>query len=244
MQAGNGKVDIAVVGLNPNDKGAVPDGSRPGQFAQAPTVGEVATGEVKGGFGVPNLTIHDDRKAVPPPHVDPPRKIVLYSDRLRSLPVSTLSVPLRPASRTIPASIEGRFRGRNVYTMVIPIENLAEYSSDWIIWFAERESKSGSGELNVRAPVPLRKFESVEPVAPGARTELRVQIAGRYHQRRQTGGAALLRNLAPALESAVLRDIQSWEFKPATQDGVPVDIDVVIEIPFSLPPQVAQSSGP
>jgi Gram-negative bacterial TonB protein C-terminal len=131
-----------------------------------------------------------------------------------------------------------------VYTMVIPIENLAEYSSDWIIWFAERESKSGSGELNVRAPVPLRKFESVEPVAPGARTELRVQIAAVISKEGKLEVRALLRNLAPALESEVLRDIQSWEFKPATQDGVPVDIDVVIEIPFSLPPQVARSSGP
>jgi len=55
---------------------------------------------------------------------------------------------------------------------------------------------------------------------------------------------ALLRNLAPALESAVLRDVQSWEFKPATEDGMPVDIDVVIEIPFSLPPHIAQRSSP
>jgi len=242
-QAGNGKVDIAVVGLHPNDKGAVPDGSRPGQFAQAPTVGEIATGEVKGGFGVPNLTI-DDRKAVPPPRVDPPRKIVLYSDRLRSLPVSTLSVPLHPASRTIPASIEGRFRGRNVYTMVIPIENLAEYSSDWIIWFAERDAKPGADVLNVRAPVPLRKFESVEPIAPGARKELRVQLAGVITKEGKLEVRALLRNLAPALETAVLRDVNSWEFKPATQDGTPVDIDIVLEIPFSLPPQVAQGSGP
>ena len=122
---GNGKVDIAVVGLHPNDKGPVPDGSRAGQFSRAPTVGELATGEVKGGVGVPNLTIHDDRNAVPPPHVDPPRKVVLYANQLRSLPVSTLSVPLRPASRTIPSRIEARFVGRDVYTMVIPIENIA-----------------------------------------------------------------------------------------------------------------------
>ena len=128
---------------------------------------------------MPNLTIHDDRKAVPPPHVDAPRKVVLYSDRLRSLPVSTLSVPLRPASRTIPPSIEARFQGRNVYTMVIPIENLPEYTTDWIIWFAEHDSKPGAPDvLNVRAPIPLRKFESVEMVPAGARTELRVQIAG------------------------------------------------------------------
>jgi hypothetical protein len=242
--AGNGKVDIAVVGLNPNDKGRVPEGSRPGEFAQAPTVGEVATGEVRGGVGVPNLTIHDDRKPVAPPHVEPPRKIVLYADRLRSLPVSTLSVPLHPASRTIPASIEGRFRGRNVYTMVIPIENLPEYSSDWIIWFAERDSQPGAEVLNVHAPVPLRKFESVEPVAPGARTEMRVQIAGIITKEGKLQVLALLRNLAPALESAVLRDAQSWEFKPATQDGSPVDIDIVLEIPFSLPPQVARKDDP
>ena len=79
----------------------------------------------------------------------------------------------------------------------------------------------------MRAPIPLRKFESVEPVAPGARTELRVQIAGVITKEGKLEVRALLRNLAPALESAVLRDVQSWEFKPATQDGTPVDIDVV-----------------
>jgi len=237
--AGNGNVDVAVVGLHPNDKGQVPDGSRPGQFAQAPTVGEVATGEVKGGIGVPNLTIDGDRRPVAPPHVDPPRKVVLYSDRLRSIPISTLSAPLRPATRTIPSSIEGRFRGRDVFTMVIPIENLAEYSSDWIIWFAEREPKSGQ-VLNVRAPIPLRKFESVEPVGPGARREMRVQIAGIITKEGKLEVRALLRNLSPAMESEVLRDAQSWEFKPAMHDGSPVDVDIVLEIPFSLPPQLAQ----
>jgi hypothetical protein len=241
--AGNGKVDIAVVGLHPNDKGAVPDGSRPGQFSQAPTVGELATGEVRGGVGVPNLTIHDDRNAVPPPHVDPPRKIVLYADRLRSLPASTLSVPLRAASRTLPSRIEERFRGRDVYSMVIPIENIAGYWGDWIIWFAEREQKPG-GAPTVLAPVPLRKFESVDPVPPGARTEIRVQIQAIINKEGKFDRIVLLRDLSPALESAVLRDVKSWEFKPATRDGLPLDIDVVLEIPFSLPPQIAQRSQP
>ena len=240
--AGNGKIDIAVVGLHP-DKGPIPDGSRPGQFSQAPTVGELATGEVRGGIGVPGLTIHDDRNAVPPPHVDPPRKIVLYADRLRSLPVSTLSVPLRPASRTIPAKIEARFVKRDVYTMVIPIENIAGYSGDWIVWFAEHDQKPG-GAPTVRAPIPMRKFESVDPVPPGARTEIRVQIEATITKEGKFDRILLLRDLTPGLESAILRDVKSWEFKPATRDGVPVDIDVVLEIPFSLPPQVAQRSQP
>ncbi len=242
-EAGNGRVDIASVGLHPSDKGPVPDGSRPGQFARAPTVGELATGEVKGGIGVPNLTIHDDRTAVPPPHVDAPRKVVLYADRLRSLPVSTLSVPLRPASRTIPARIEARFLGRDVYTMVIPIENIVGYSGDWIIWFAERDQKPG-GAPSVLAPVPLRKFESVDPVPPGARTEIRVQVQAVINREGKFDKVQLLRDLTPGLESAILRDVKSWEFKPATRDGAPVDIDVVLEIPFSLPPQIAQRSQP
>jgi hypothetical protein len=241
-QAGNGKVDIAVVGLHPSDKGQVPDGSRPGQFAQAPNVGEVATGAVKGGIGVPNLTIREGGK-VAPPHVDEPRKVLLYADRLRSLPVSTLSVPLHPSTRSLPASIESRFPGRSVYTMVIPIENIPEYSSDWIIWFAAHNGPADAAALNVRAPIPLRKFEPVEPVPPGARTDLRVQIAGVITKEGKLEVRQLLRDLTPAIESAVIRDIQSWEFKPATQDGSPVDIDVVLEIPFSLPPQLAKSEA-
>jgi hypothetical protein len=229
--------------LQPSDKGPVPDGSRPGQFSTAPAVGELATGEVSGGFGVPNLTIHDDRNKVPPPHVDPPRKIVLYADRVRSLPGSTLSVPLRPSSRTIPARIEARFQARDVYTMVIPIENIAGYTDDWIVWFAEREQKPGIAP-NVHGPVPLRKFESVDPVPPGPRTELRVQIQAMITKEGKFDRILLLRDLSPALESAVLRDVKSWEFKPATRDGLPVDIDVVLEIPFSLPPQIAERSQP
>ncbi len=239
--AGNGKVDIAVVGLHP-DKGPVPDGSRPGQFSKAPIVGELATGEVKG-VGVPNLTIHDDRNPVPPPHVDAPRKVVLYADRLRSLPISTLSVPLRPASRTIPARIDGLFKGRDVYTMVIPIENIAGYSGDWIVWFAERDQQPG-GAPTVHAPIPLRKFESVDPVPAGARTEIRVQVEAVITKEGKFDRILLLRDLTPGLESAVLRDVKSWEFEPATRDGKPVEIDVVLEIPFSLPPQVAQRSQP
>jgi Gram-negative bacterial TonB protein C-terminal len=128
---------------------------------------------------------------------------------------------------------------------VIPIENLPEYTADWIIWFSERQTAPGVPEaLNVRAPIPLRKFESVEPVPPGARTEVRVQLAGIITKQGKMEVRALLKNLTPSQESAVLRDVQSWEFKPALRDGAPVDIDVVLEIPFSLPPQRMLSTGP
>jgi hypothetical protein len=240
--AGNARADIAVASLHPVN-GPVPDGARPGAFSKAPNVGEPASGDVSGsGLRIPNLTIHEDRsKPVDPPRVNPGGKTILYAERMRNIPVSTLSVPLRPAARTIPRNIDARFQGRNVYTMVVPIENFEPYSGDWILWFAERVSKPGDTPF-VRAPVPLRKIESVAPVLPGAHTELRVQLAARIKQDGKIETITLLRNLPPAIEQAVIKDVASWEFKAATRDGAPVDVDVVLEIPYSLPPQIAKST--
>jgi hypothetical protein len=238
--AGNAKADIAVASLHPAN-GPVPEGSRGGQFSKAPTVGEPATGEVTGaGLTIPNLTIREDRtKPTPPPQL---LKATMYADKVRSVPVSTLSVPLRPGSRTIPRAIDARFQGRDVYTMVIPIENLPRYSGDWILWFAERDQREGD-RPSLRSPIPLRKVEPLEEPLAGTRSEFRVQIVALIKSDGKIESISLLRNMAPALEQAVIQDVASWEFKPAMRDGTPVDVDVVIEIPFSLPPQIARRAG-
>jgi hypothetical protein len=158
--AGNAKVDIAIAGLHSSEKlnGALPDGTRPGRFSKAPTVGEAASGDVgeSGTLKVPDLTIREDQSgSTQAPEANANRKTILYSETLRGLPVSTLSVPLRPSSRTIPSTIDARFQGRSVYTMVVPIENLPDYAGDWIIWFAERDQKPGE-PASMRAPIPFR----------------------------------------------------------------------------------------
>jgi len=243
--AGNAKVDIAIAGLHPADKlnGPLPNGARPGEFSKAPIVGETATGEVKGGLSVPDLSIREDRTKVEPPHVEPARKTLLYAEKIRSIPVTTLSVPLRPASRTIPRQIDARFQGRLVYTMVVPIENLPDYSGDWILWFAEQQPKPGDSPL-MRAPIPLRKFEPVETLVPSARTEFRIQLAAVIRKDGKIDGISLLRNTGAAFAQAVIQDVASWEFKPATRDGTAVDVDVILEIPFSFSSEIAKRVAP
>ncbi len=242
---GNAKVDIAIAGLHPADKlNNLPKGARPAEFSKAPIVGETATGEVTGGgLKVPNLTVHEDRTKAEPPRVEPSRRTILYAEKVRSVPVSTLSVPLRPASRTIPRAIDARFQGRFVYTMVVPIENLPGYSGDWILWFAEREQQPGDSPL-MRAPIPLRKVEPVEQVIPGTRTEFRIQIAATIGKDGKVDRISLLRSAAPAFAQAVIQDLAAWEFKPATRGGTAVDVDVVLEIPFSLSSEIAKHSAP
>ncbi|MBZ5592006.1 MAG: energy transducer TonB [Acidobacteriia bacterium] len=240
---GNGAADIAIASLHPGDRlGQLPDGVRPGQFSKAPALGEPSTGEGggSGGLAVPGLSVREarTRSTSSPDFLNGNRKTVLYAETVRSVTVSTMSVALRPSSRTIPAMIDARFQGRSVYTMVIPIENFPDYGGDWILWFADREQKPGDTS-DVRSPIPFRKHELVDAMIPGGRTERRLQIVAVLKRDGRLDGVTLLRRSTPAVEQAVIQDLQSWEFKPATRAGAPVDVDVVFEIPFNLTTEVA-----
>lgn len=232
--SGSAKADIAVASLhpNPNANTPVPNGERPASFSKAPTVGAAASGEGNGTLTVPDLTIRKPKpEPEPPPSI--PRHEVFYAERMGGISLSTLSVPLRPANRMIPPNVDAHFRGRNVYIIVIPIEHMAVYGGDWIMWFADRESKPGETPV-VRAPVPFRKFEIVDQ-SPPASASARIQLAAMLGKNGKLAGIALLTQGSPAIARAVADDVSSWEFRPASRDGAPVDVDVVLEIPFRLP---------
>jgi outer membrane biosynthesis protein TonB len=243
---GNGAVDVAIVSLHPgNQLGELPDGTRPGAFSKAPAIGEASSGE-GGGAGavtVPDLSVREARtRSTPTPDfLSGNRKTILYAETVRGVSASTLSVPLRPSSRTIPGAIDARFRGRSVYTMVVPIENFPDYSGDWILWFADRDQKPGDTS-DVRAPLPFRKHEPVDSMLAN-RTERRLQIVAVIKKDGRLDEISLVRHSSPAVEQAVIQDLQSWEFKPATRAGTAVDVDVVFEIPFNLTAEVASAGA-
>jgi TonB family protein len=194
---------------------------------------------------VPNLSIRDpDSNAGKIPEDKPARKTILYEERVRNTPHSTLSVPLRSATRSIPAAVDARFRGRNVYAIVIPIENMPVYSGDWIVWFAERDPHPGETPL-MYAPMPFRKLEVIEEAgAAGNRLRQRIQVAAIVSKDGKLSNVALVTNASPAVERAATQDVASWEFKPATRNGVPIDVEVVVEIPFNLPSPTASNPSP
>ena len=179
---------------------------------------------------------------LPVPVTNVSRRAVLYSEMVRSIPVSTLSVPLRPSSRTIPAAIDAQFQGRSVYTLVVPIENLPAYGGDWILWFAERDQKPGDAP-SMHAPVPFRKLEPVSAVLGANHVERRVQVLAVIKKDGTVDRVSLLRSAPAAMAQAVIRDLQSWEFKPAMRAGAPVDVDVVVEIPFNLSVELASAGS-
>ena len=127
--------------------------------------------------------------------------------------------------------------------MVIPIENLPTYAGDWIIWFAEKEPKTGETPL-MRAPLPFRKFEPVDQVAVGNPAGERVQIMGILQKDGKLDGLTAVAKAGPVVEQAAIRDVASWEFKPATRNGMPVAVEVVIEISLVYSPPLAKHAQP
>ena len=191
---------------------------------------------------IPNLTVRDtSRKSGEGSRAG--AKTILYTDVVRSLPASTLSVPLRPGSRRIPAAVDARFQGRFVYAMVLPMENLSPYGGDWILWFAERDQNAGTAPL-IRSPVPFRKTVSVEHQVASDHSEQRMQLAAVITRDGRVEGVSLLTKAGAALELTLIQDLTSWEFKPATRDGAPVNVDVIVEIPFLLGSEIAGRAGP
>jgi hypothetical protein len=232
-------VNIAVANLNIIEKSLpeLPNGARPAEFSKAPDKGPPASGGENdpSALKVPNLTIRGaDRdkstKAADDTHAT---RVVVYTERVRNIPTAGLSVALRPATRMIPPAVEVKFRGRSVYAIVIPIENMPVYGGDWIVWFAEKEPKPGETPL-VRAPVPFRKVETADP-PPANHSPQRVQVAGVLEKNGKLSTVSVVTSAIPGLAEVVIQDVTSWEFKPATRNGAPIDVEVVIEIPFNAP---------
>ena len=235
-ETGDSRANLAIASLDPARKlpDFVPAGGLPGQFSKAPLRGEPATGNTKGtaSLSVPNLTV---RAGELPNANEASSKTIFYSEVERDLPNATLSAPLRSSSGRIPAAIDAHFGGRNVYTIVIPVEHFSTYSSDWILWFAEANPPMEDSP-SIRAPIPFRKVETVKPLVSGSPIQRRLQIAALIKADGTISDVSLIRP-APALEKPAIQDVISWKFTPATRNGAPIAVNAVIEIPFNLIPE-------
>lgn len=236
-----GNATVTAASINPASmKKAtdLPETNRSGNIASGPNLGNPASGEIKvPGPEIPGLTIVGERnpRATNIPKNPPQGMEEAVQPESRYLARGpTLSVPLRPSSRLVPASIEALFRGKNIYTIVIPAPILDWYDGDWILWFAEME---GPAETPlIRAPLPRRRNPAPRPAAASQSGVRRVQALVRIDK---TGKLEVIRivDRQPAdILPAVSFDLTRWEFSPATKNGAPIDVEGVVEIPYKFPP--------
>ena len=130
--------------------------------------------------------------------------------------------------------------GKEVFTMRVDMPNLTSSSGSWVLNFAQIDDnlpvyERPKGKLS--GPVPLRK---VDPKYP--QSAIKERIDGEvilYAIIRKDGhvdSIQLVRGVDPLLDQNAMEALARWQFRPATREGQPVDLEAVIHIPFHFNP--------
>jgi TonB family protein len=241
------EASLVIAGLDPAKSTEVPapPGSVKSGFSGGPKP------QPNGGEGtpsgamleIPSLTVQGGAKNPQPPimvaSVSPtsPEGLAaaLHATRGTLPPVSTHG-PVRTSSVPDP-----RMYGRQVYTMAVQIPNLTSYSGSWMVWFASHEADIGNAAVDLRPPLPLhmvsaRYIHSAEEDRVQGKVRLWAVIGKNGH----VGDISLLQHLDDRLDRSAQEALGKWLFQPAERNGVPIDVDAVFEIPFTLAPKPAR----
>jgi len=134
------------------------------------------------------------------------------------------------------------FGDRRVYSLTLNMPNLNSAGGSWIVRFAERNAppspRPGSGESAVPAPA-LSAPLAVHKVDPAYPIELmRENVAGTVvlyaviQADGSVGQVRVLDSVDERLDLYASQALARWEFRPATKDGSPVDVEATFRIPF------------
>jgi TonB family protein len=225
--------------LPPNGSVKIPEGNRRGEFAAGPEghVGASATPETKEG----NLSASDrlgtggGRANV---DVDtPPVKIA--SNAVVAGPKASPMVAAGPAAGAdVPASdkIDNQvFGGRRRYSMRLTMPNLNSAMGSWTVRFAELNADPNS-QSDLTAPEAIRK---VDPAYPSNLVRDQIEGVVVLHAIIRSDGSVsdvrVLEGFYDQLDENARSALERWRFRPGTKNGVPVDVEAVIRVPFRVP---------
>jgi TonB family protein len=248
LSANSRDLNLAVVGLNPSIQPvALPANSSPAQFSAGSKVrpeGASSAGDAKG-LNVPDLYVAGAKDAKPdliaqafaaPTSPLTLRAAARLADPRAPVPIADPPENTNSGAVRVSSAPDKRFTGRDVYMMAIQMPNLTSYSGSWLMWYADRTARE-VGLAPVAPPVPHRKVDPKYVAAAAAdRIEGKVQLACVIGKDGRVSTVELVRGLDDRLNQTAEEALAKWEFTPATRRGEPVEVDVLVEIPFRLAP--------
>ncbi|MGA3295758.1 MAG: TonB family protein [Candidatus Acidiferrales bacterium] len=126
--------------------------------------------------------------------------------------------------------------GKEVYTLHVNLPNLTSATGSWILNFAQLDEDDRppfrpKGKLS--GPEPIEK---ADPEYPPEMIKEHVQgEVVLYAIIRKDGSVdsiQIVRGIEPQLDRNAIAALAKWKFRPGTREGVPVDLEAVVHIPF------------
>lgn len=209
----------------------VPEGNRPGEFAASPSGHSGASAR-------PEIAQRTSGNSGSPADIyvaAPPAKVT--GNAVVAAPAPPAARPLTP-DKTEPArdSVDTRVFGtRRHYSMRLSMPNLTSSTGSWSIRFAELNA-AGHGGSDLSAPEAITK---VDPAYPQDlmhdRVEGTVVLYAVIHADGSVGEVRVLEGFDDRLNENARKALEQWRFRPGTKDGMPVDIEAVVRVPFKVP---------
>ena len=130
--------------------------------------------------------------------------------------------------------------GKEVFTMRVDMPNLTSSSGSWILNFAQMDDYAPAYQRpkgKLAAPVPLRKVDPKYPqLAIKQHIDGEVILYAIIRKDGHVDSIQVVRSVDPELDHNAMEALSRWEFRPATREGQPVELEAVIHIPFRFNP--------
>lgn len=244
---------------------AVPVGNRAGEFLSSPgrdsapagkdllpgkTGGRPGSDTAVADIRIPQLSVIGGRPPEipgpvvanvpgPPPVSFPPASASQPpSPDLKKLLASAIRSPLLPETTRGQRIETGFFGQRRVFTTYINMPNLTSGSGSWVLRFAELEGdgRNSPDEEEISSPIALRKVDpQYVPSAIRDKVEGNVILTAHILRDGSVTDIQVVEGLDPRLDASAVEALTRWQFEPARKQGIPVALDVVVQIPFRLP---------
>lgn len=217
---------------------SVPEGNRRGEFAASPSGHPGATAQPETVAGNNAGGNHAAEHSAPANiYISaPPAKIIANAvvAAPASIPPVRSAVPDHGDTPTDRVETQV-FGSRQHYSIRLSMPNLNSAMGSWIMRFARLNSEAGREE-DISAPEPVRK---VDPGYPASyihdRVEGVVVLYAIIHSDGSVGDVRVLEGFDSRLDENARQALEQWRFRPGTRNGVPIDVEAVVRVPFRAP---------
>jgi TonB family protein len=137
------------------------------------------------------------------------------------------------------AKPEQIFASKRVYTLNVNMPNLNSATGSWILNFSELRSNPDaprviSGDLS--GPAPLKKIDpKYPPTLINDHVEGEVVLYAVIRGDGTVDSIQLVRGIDEQLDANAMNALSHWKFRPASRQGVPVELEAIVHIPFHAP---------
>jgi TonB family protein len=173
------------------------------------------------------------KMSAPTPHSTRP------SPRVRDEDIPERTGPPNFAALAAGAKPEQIFASKRVYTMNVNMPNLNSATGSWILNFAELRSNPDGPRIvssDLSGPVPLKKIDPKYPPALiSDRFEGEVVLYAVIRKDGSVDSIQLVHGIHEQLDENAMNALAQWKFRPGNRQGVPVELEAIVHIPFHIP---------